>query len=233
MSKVELRSRGLSEHSIFYKENAGIYEKFSKAEDAPERILKAILPKVRGKIVLDVGCGTGKYIKLLAPSVKTYYGLDISVHQLLIAKKKIGALKNVKLIHADASKMKLPSNFFDVAIAFWALSPIAGRERKKRALAEVFRTLKRGSSFYLIENDTTGFFEKIRGFRRRRETQEYNQWVKRRGFRAIKRIETYFEFISQKEAQRVFGKIWGDEVGSRVRGKRIGHEVLVFEKRKK
>jgi len=233
MPKAKLRTRGLSEHSIFYKENAGIYEKFSKAEDAPERILKTILPRVKGRTVLDVGCGTGKYIKLLAPSVKAYYGLDISAHQLLIAKKKIGALKNVKLIRADASKIKLPNNFFDVAIAFWALSPIAGWERKKRALAEVSRTLKRGSSFYLIENDAMGFFEKIRGSHRRWETQEYNKWIKRQGFKVVKRIKTYFEFISQKEAQRVFGKIWGNEVGSRILSKKVGHQVLIFEKRKK
>lgn len=39
MAKTKRRLSGLSEHSIFYKENAAIYEDFSKAEDVPERIL--------------------------------------------------------------------------------------------------------------------------------------------------------------------------------------------------
>lgn len=233
MTKMKRRLSGLSEYSVFYKENAPVYEKFSKAEDAPERILKAISPKLKGRTVLDVGCGTGKYIKLLAPHVKAYYGLDISAHQLLIAKKKVYAFKNVKLICADASKMKLPSSFFDVAVAFWAVSPIAGWERKERAIAEVLRTLKHSSSFYLVENGVSGFFEKIRGARRRGETQEYNQWLKKRGFKVIKRIKTYFEFTSQKEARKVFGKIWGNEVGSQIKTKRVGHNILIFEKRKK
>lgn len=32
MARAKRRLRGLSEHSIFYKENAAVYEEFSKAE---------------------------------------------------------------------------------------------------------------------------------------------------------------------------------------------------------
>ena len=60
MAKTK-RLRGLSEHSVFYKEKASVYERFAEVEDVPGEILKAILPKLKSKIVLDVGCGTGKY----------------------------------------------------------------------------------------------------------------------------------------------------------------------------
>jgi len=79
----------------------------------------------------------------------------------LIAKQKIRNIKNVKIIRADASKMKLPSDFFNAAVAFWAISPVAGWDRKGKAINEVMRTLKHGSSFYLIEKVWLRHFEQF------------------------------------------------------------------------
>lgn len=225
------RLNGLSEHSVFYKDKAAVYEKFSEAEDAPNKILKTILPKLKNKIVLDVGCGTGKYAKLLAPHVRQYYGLDISNDQLLIAKKKTCKLKNINFICADAAETRLSNNSFDAAIASWAISPIAGFPRKAKAIARTFRTLKNGGIFYLIENDSTGTFEKARGAHRREETEEYNRWIKKQGFKIFKKIKTYFKFSSKKEAKRIFGAIWGNEVANKIRNKKIFHHVIIFQKR--
>lgn len=232
MTVRKRRLKGLSEHSVFYKEKAAVYETFSKAEDAPERILKALLPKIKNKFVLDIGCGTGKYAQLLAPYIKEYYGVDISASQLSIAKKKVRNVRNVRLVCTDATKMKLPEDLFDIAVAFWAVSPIAGWDRKKRAIAATLHALKSDSSLYLIENDSIGMFEKIRGAHRREETAEYNRWVRRQGFKMRKRIKTYFEFSSKAQARKVFSTIWGSEVGHQIKGKRVSHQVVIFEKRK-
>jgi ubiquinone/menaquinone biosynthesis C-methylase UbiE len=232
MAKKPRRLHGLSEHSVFYKKNAGVYEKFSMAEDAPGRILRVIAPKVRGKAILDMGCGTGKYAKLLSPHVHSYCGVDISAHQLAIAKKKLGNCENVLLVETDASTMKLPKASFDAAVAFWALSPVAGWDRKRKVIERIMGTLKKGGSFYLIENDKSGKFEEVRGSRRREETEEYNRWLARQGFKVIKKVNTYFEFSSKKEAQKIFTAIWGNEVGQKVDDKRVGHNVLIFKKTK-
>ena len=209
-----------------------MYERFSEVEDAPGKIFKALAPKLRGKAVLDVGCGAGKYAKLFSPHVKSYHGIDISKHQLSIARKRISKLGNVTLVCTDAAETILPRNSFDAAISSWAISPIAGFPRMKRTLAQTFRALKSDGTFYLVENDATGMFEKIRGPHRREETTEYNRWVAKQGFKILKRIKTYFEFSSKAEAKKIFNTIWGDEVSDKIRGKRIAHHVIIFYKRK-
>ncbi len=39
-----------------------IYDQFSLAEDFPKKVVSFLRPKLKNKIVLDFGCGTGKFI---------------------------------------------------------------------------------------------------------------------------------------------------------------------------
>jgi ubiquinone/menaquinone biosynthesis C-methylase UbiE len=223
---------GLLERSVFYKNKAGVYEEFSKAEDAPDKILEAIIPKLKNKVVLDVGCGTGKYAKLLAPHVKAYYGLDVSADQLAFAKKKVRNIKNTKLICSDATKIRLPDDFFDAVVAFWSISTIAGWLRKKRAVSEATRSIKPGGMMYLIENSPSGEFHSVRMSSKSR-ANEYKRWLEKMGFKVARKIHTYFKFPSTKMAKIVFGEIWGKEVADKIFGKKILHEVVIFQKRKR
>lgn len=225
------RATGLHEGSSFYGKEAAIYEKFSRAEDAPNRILKALLPKLKNKIVLDIGCGTGKYAKLIAPRVKSYYGIDISQRQLLIAGKKTHNIRNVRLIRADITKTtKLQDNFFDVVIALWSINTINGYQRKRQALAEAVRTLKPGGMIYLIENHPLGMFNRIRGPARSQNARKYNRWLGKQGFATANIINTYFKFSSRKEAENIFRRIWGEDISRKVAGKKIAHKIVMFRK---
>ena len=53
----------LSEKSKNYYEENDIYELFSIAEDYPNKIYKYLLPKIKNKTILDLGCGTGKFMQ--------------------------------------------------------------------------------------------------------------------------------------------------------------------------
>lgn len=219
--------------SAFYKDKARVYERFSEAEDAPKKILRAILPKLKNKVVLDIGCGTGKYAKLLFPYVKSYCGLDVSRNQLSIARRKIGNLKNVTLVHCDATKAKLPDRFFDAVVAFWSISTIDSSPKKGRVVAMAMRTLKPGGMMYLFENAASGAFDRATGPFRREEALKYNRWLKERGFKIAHKINTHFHFSSVKVAKKIFKEIWGDEAASKILGEKVGHNVIMFQKRKR
>ena len=78
----------LTEKLDIYFKRADVYETFSIAEDEPEKILRFLLPKIKNKDVLDVGCGSAKYLRLLSSSARFITGIDAAKAQLDIARLK-------------------------------------------------------------------------------------------------------------------------------------------------
>ena len=78
-------------------QSLSFFEFFSIAEDYPNKIYKCLLPKIKNKVVLDLGCGTGKFMKKFYKEAVKYYGLDLSNEQLIIAKNKVKS-NNVQFI---------------------------------------------------------------------------------------------------------------------------------------
>ncbi len=58
----------------------------------------------KGKEILDVGCGYGRHIKVIAPWAKKIIGIDFS-DSYLIAKAKTKGMKNVEVLQADIFKL--------------------------------------------------------------------------------------------------------------------------------
>lgn len=221
----------LEEGSKSYYSEADIYELFSMAEDAPGLIYKFLLPLVKNKAVLDLGCGTGKYMALLANAAKSYCGLDISPEQIAIAKKKVQGLKNVSFICSSAEKITLPDRSMDCIISCWAISTINGFDRKSSALKEAERVLRPNGCIYLIENDIGGEFEEIRGwYPNISRTKGYNDWIEHEGFSPVARFNTYFSFGSLAEARKIIGSIWGVNAAGKVKDKCIQHKVVIYSK---
>ena len=53
-------------YSEIYNSKAEIYKVFSEAQDFPNKISGFLTPFVKDKIVVDFGCGSGRYIPYLA-----------------------------------------------------------------------------------------------------------------------------------------------------------------------
>ena len=223
-----MKKKTLQEHSKSYRKEVNYYEEFSKSEDYPKKIEKFLLQKIKGKIVLDLGCGSGKFLKSLAPSSKKYYGLDVSKPQLKIAKEKAKRMSNVKFFNSSAENIPLPDKSIDVVIATWVISAVNGFKRRGKILKEISRVLKENGRAYLVENDSKGEFEKIRGHIKR--TEYDNHWLIKKRFRRIKNIKTYFKFPSFQTAVRIFDQIWGKRVSNQVKSNIIKHQAIIFEK---
>src|SRR5262245_38618339 len=64
--------------------------------------------------ILDVGMGTGFYLKQLANPGRQVYGIDISFGMLDVAKHRLG--NRVQLVQADAIRIPFQKNTFDIVL---------------------------------------------------------------------------------------------------------------------
>ncbi len=68
------------------------------------------------KTTVDVGCGTGKLLGLIAPRCQVALGIDLSVQMLNKAKQRTTA-PGTQLVRADASHLPLQDNIADVVLS--------------------------------------------------------------------------------------------------------------------
>ena len=222
---------GLNEFSKSYYEECDFYEKFSKAEDSLKLIENFLVQVTINKKVLDLGCGTGKYTSILFNNTKSIIGIDKSKDQLQIAKNKLAS--NL-FVHADASALPFEDKTFDVVISCWCVGTIQDSIIQKKVLEETKRVLKQGASAYFVENDIGGEFEEIRGrFPDTERTLSYNNFLEENGFKVCKKIKTFFDFQSLDDAKNTFEHIWGNEVATKIKSKKIMHNVVIYQFTKK
>lgn len=107
--------------------------------------LKSAMKNNQGNI-LDLGCGSGRnFAKLNGGGM--IYAVDFSKQQLEFAKQYAQEQKfNVKTIKALAYNLPFKDNFFDSAIFIAALHCIPSAEKRKKALQELKRVMKKGAS---------------------------------------------------------------------------------------
>ncbi|MFH8093007.1 MAG: class I SAM-dependent methyltransferase [Candidatus Aenigmatarchaeota archaeon] len=101
--------------------------------------LKKITKWNINEVVLDVGCGSGRFIRLLSSLVKEIHGIDISEEALKIAKNM--KIKNASLKKGSALKIPYGNNFFDKVICIDVIEHIRDDEK---VLKEIKRVLKKG-----------------------------------------------------------------------------------------
>jgi len=77
----------------------------------------SLVPDLKGKRVLDLGCGFGENCKTYeAMGASEVIGLDISEKMLTIAKEKFSG-DRIKYIHSSLEEMNFDDNYFDVILS--------------------------------------------------------------------------------------------------------------------
>jgi ubiquinone/menaquinone biosynthesis C-methylase UbiE len=107
-----------------YERWAATYDRdFNPLLALEERILSSRFPSLTGKKVLDIACGTGRWLKLFARAgTLQCVGIDISAGMLAIASSDQD--KRHKLVRADCMRIPLASGSVDFAICSFAIGHI-------------------------------------------------------------------------------------------------------------
>ena len=100
-----------------------------------ESEVEPLVSDLKGKYVLDVGCGTGRWSNYFAKKGANVVGIDANKKMLQIAKKKVKGV--FKII--DARKLEFPAKTFDYVFASLVLGHI---KDFKKAFAEMIRVAK-------------------------------------------------------------------------------------------
>lgn len=138
------------ESSKRYDQKSGHGIQTEEERAAWTRAFEAMLP--RGRLnVLDVGCGTGELVFVLADMGHTVTGIDLSEEMLKKARekgKKLGL--NAKFATGDAEKLDFDDASFDVVYnrhLLWTLS------HPEKALQEWKRVLTKEGQVIIIDGD--------------------------------------------------------------------------------
>jgi SAM-dependent methyltransferase len=110
-----------------------------------QRCLLPLLPEVAGKRVLDLACGSGRWLeKLLAAKPASGFGIDLSAAMLAVAQEK--AAMAGRLARADCLHLPFPSDVFDLAVCSFAVEHI---RNLREVAAEWSRVLKQPADLFI------------------------------------------------------------------------------------
>jgi len=103
-----------------------------------ERLLAPILSSFTHCDIVDLGCGTGRWLQRLeATSPRSLIGIDSSAAMLAEAKKK--CLPSTALIHATCAATQLPARSADCVLASFLLSYVSHITSLAREIARILR----------------------------------------------------------------------------------------------
>ena len=222
-----MECKNLLKDSKAYYEDNDYYELFSIAEDSENKVSNYLKKLSTNKIVLDAGCGTGKFLPIIEYVSNKYIAVDLSNKQLLKAKEK--SKKNSLFINSSLEKINLNDNSVDLIISTWVLGTITDLNERNRCLNELKRLLKPNGIIILVENDENSEFEEIRNRTTDSRTKDYNNWILSNGFVVDKKIDTYFDFKSIDEAKKCFEVIYGKSISNKIKDKKINHKIIIFK----
>ncbi len=106
-------------------------------------VLLELVPDLRGKKVLEIGCAAGILAAVLAPSCREFTGIDVTPTAIGFARKlsrRLGQF-NTRFFVGDAHTLDFPANSFDAIVSMEVFEHLI---EPAKALEEYHRVLKPG-----------------------------------------------------------------------------------------
>ena len=219
----------MPDFETIYRERAKEYDALVAREDCEHNILRALtgIRALAGLDLVEMGAGSGRLTRLLAPIVKSITACDRSTAMLGVAAETLKplGLMNWHLAAGDNRRLPAADRGADIAIAGWSFGhstgwyPDAWQHEIDLMVGEMRRVLRPGGTAIILETLGTG-----------RESPRpptaalasyYVLLEEKYGF-ASSWIRTDYRFESLEEAERLTRFFFGDELADRV-----GREHLV------
>jgi len=136
-----------------------IYKNFQKGGEAWATLSEDIDPrfkdfiaknKFKEKVVLDIGCGTGKYLKFLQVVGFKTFGVDSSETAVQMTKNLLGDESSI--VCADMFNYEILENKFDLIVS---LAPIhhGTKAQVKNVIERIYRSLIDGGMIFVTVPD--------------------------------------------------------------------------------
>jgi len=210
-----------SDYLDIYQNEAEGYERLVAREDYEGNILPALeeICDLNGRVIVDMGAGTGRLMKLLAPHAAAVYGFDNSSAMLAVGRRELQHVTgdNWALTLADHRDMPVGRASCDLVISGWSLAYLAldqGPEWRE-GLRSVFRrlreTVRAGGSIIILETMGTGFTEpNPPSF-----MLDYYSFLSKVGLQS-KWIRTDYQFESLAETVALIRFFFGEDLAEQV-----------------
>lgn len=205
-----------------YAEQAADYDALVSAEDHQGNILTALqeICVLEGATVVELGAGTGRLTRLLAPHVQHIHAFDGAPAMLVQARLRLALMAdNWSVGVADNAHTPIPENTADIVIAGWSLGHATGwypddwPARIDRVLVNMLRIVNKQGTVIILETMGTGVSSpaaptpSLAAYYDRLETQyQFNH----------KAIDTDFKFASVDEATRLISFFFGEVMAARI-----------------
>lgn len=143
----------LAPEYLHMRKNGGVSYFFNEMLEMPTTL--KLLGDVRGKKILDLGCGPGRYSKILTSKGAKVIGIDNSKTSIDLARLEA---PNAEFLVGDIEKLPFANGEFDVVISTLVIGHL---ESWKRVLSEANRVLKKDGIFvFSIHNPIKEVMEK-------------------------------------------------------------------------
>jgi ubiquinone/menaquinone biosynthesis C-methylase UbiE len=138
-----------------------------------ERQLKLLIPPLGGKRVLDLACGTGRWLtSLMTGGASWGVGVDSSPAMLAAAKEKPGVRR--WLVQADCRALPFANGLFDLVVCSFAVGHIPDLQSVAR---EVGRVAAAGADVFVSDLHPRAYGQGWQaGFRDSRGAAEITTW---------------------------------------------------------
>jgi SAM-dependent methyltransferase len=172
------------------------------------RLVQEYMCGVAGLSVLEVACGRGGFVRLLANAGAVVTGYDFSDAALHATRSKFcnnGHLTPVTLVQGDAQSLPFADNSFDILVSCETIEHLP---QVQSALAEMFRVTRPGGRLFLTTPNyfnLMGLYELYARFRhparqddqpfdRRQWFLQVHRWIRRAGWTILHTDGTVHQF---------------------------------------